>query len=95
MSVSYLFESKHRILESLILLSEMLQTDREVFIAKEITKKFECHFKGSAIACVDWLRADSNHMKGEFVLVIAGCGPSALIQKRNSAGNENFGYPQG
>jgi len=81
-----LFESKHRILESLILLSEMLQTDREVFIAKEITKKFESHFKGSALACVDWLRADSNHMKGEFVLVIAGCGASALIEKRNSAG---------
>ena len=60
--------------------SEMCIRDRE------ITKKFECHFKGSAIACVDWLRADSNHMKGEFVLVIAGCGPSALIQKRNSEG---------
>ena len=25
-------------------------------------------------------------MKGEFVLVIAGCGASALIEKRNSAG---------
>ena len=64
----------------------MLQADREVFIAKEITKKFESHFKGSATAWVDWLRADSNHMKGEFVLVIAGCGASALIEKRNSAG---------
>ena len=81
-----LFESKHRIIESLVLLSEILQGDREVFIAKEITKKFECHFKGSAIACLDWLRADSNHMKGEFVIIIAGCGPSALIEKRIAAG---------
>ena len=81
-----LFESKHRILESLILLSEMLQRDREVFIAKEMTKKFECHFKGSAIACLDWLRADSNHMKGEFVIVIAGCGASALIEERIASG---------
>ena len=81
-----LFESKHRILESLILLSEMLQRDREVFIAKEMTKKFECHFKGSAIACLDWLRADSNHMKGEFVIVIAGCGASALVEGRIASG---------
>ena len=41
-----LFESKHRILESLILLSEMLQTDREVFIAKEITKNLSVILKG-------------------------------------------------
>ena len=81
-----LFESKHRILESLILLSEMLQRGREVFIAKEMTKKFECHFKGSAIACLDWLRADSNHMKGEFVIVIAGCGASALVEGRIASG---------
>ena len=81
-----LFESKHRILESLILLSEMLQRDREVFIAKEMTKKFERHFKGSAIACLDWLRADSNHMKGEFVIIIAGCGASALIEVRIASG---------
>ena len=81
-----LFESKHRILESLILLSEILQSDREVFIAKEITKKFECHFKGPAIKCLDWLKLDSNYIKGEFVIVIAGCDASALIEKRNSAG---------
>ena len=81
-----LFESKHRILESLISLSEILQRDREVFIAKEITKKFECYFKGSAIECLDWLRADSNHTKGEFVIIIAGCDASAVQEKRNSAG---------
>jgi len=81
-----LFESKHRILESLISLSEILQSDREVFIAKEITKKFECHFKGSAIECLNWLKADINHIKGEFVIVIAGCGASALSEKRNAAG---------
>ena len=81
-----LFESKHRILESLISLSEILQRDREVFIAKEITKKFECYFKGSATKCLDWLRADSNHIKGEFVIIIAGCDASAVQEKRNSAG---------
>ena len=81
-----LFESKHRILESLISLSKILQRDREVFIAKEITKKFECYFKGSAIKCLDWLRADSNHIKGEFVIIIAGCDASAVQEKRNSAG---------
>ena len=77
-----LFESKHRILESFIVLSKVLQSDREVFIAREITKKFEDYFKGSAEQCLDWLRVDNDHRKGEFVVVIAGCGDSALVEKR-------------
>ena len=77
-----LFESKHRILGSFIALSEVLQNDREVFIAREITKKFESDFKGPAKQCLDWLRSDDNHRKGEFVLVITGCGDSAITEKR-------------
>ena len=77
-----LFESKHRILESFIALSEVLQGDREVFIAREITKKFESDFKGTAKQCLDWLRSDNDHTRGEFVLVIKGCGDLALSEKR-------------
>ena len=77
-----LFESKHRILKSFIALSEVLQSDREVFIAREITKKFESSFKGSAKQCLDWLRSDNDHTRGEFVLVIKGCGDFALSEKR-------------
>ncbi|MBD21052.1 MAG: 16S rRNA (cytidine(1402)-2'-O)-methyltransferase [Rhodospirillaceae bacterium] len=77
-----LFESKHRILESFIALSEVLQSDREVFIAREITKKFESDFKGTAKQCLDWLRSDNDHTRGEFVLVIKGCGDFALSEKR-------------
>ena len=77
-----LFESKHRILESFIALSEVLQSDREVFIAREITKKFESGFKGSVKQCLDWLRSDNDHTRGEFVLVIKGCGDFALSEKR-------------
>tara|TARA_Y100000994_G_scaffold172693_1_gene142393 strand:- start:1197 stop:2042 length:846 start_codon:yes stop_codon:yes gene_type:complete len=77
-----LFESKHRILESFIALSEVLQSDREVFIAREITKRFESDFKGSAKQCLDWLQSDKDHRKGEFVLVITGCGDEALTEKR-------------
>ena len=77
-----LFESKHRILKSFIALSEVLQSDREVFIAREITKKFESGFKGSAKQCLDWLRSDNDHTRGEFVLVIKGCGDFALSEKR-------------
>jgi 16S rRNA (cytidine1402-2'-O)-methyltransferase len=41
-------------------------------VAKELTKTFETFYSGSAQACLTWLEADTNHQRGEFVLMIAG-----------------------
>lgn len=67
------YESPHRIQEALADLSECLGAQRQVFLGRELTKKFESHFYGSCGQCVDWLAADSNQRRGEFVLVVAGC----------------------
>ena len=37
---------------------------------------------GGNFVCSDWLRSDDDHRKGEFVLVITGCGDSAITEKR-------------
>ena len=64
------FESAHRISATGADLAG-LEPDREVFLAREMTKQFEEHFFGPATALPDWLAADPNRTRGEFVLVIA------------------------
>ena len=49
-----------------------------MFIARELTKKFETQFLGSISECVDWLEADENQQKGEFVVIVAGCPESEI-----------------
>ncbi len=63
------FESSHRITASAADLAA-LAPDREIFLAREMTKQFEEHFFGSAGALPDWLAADANRVRGEFVLLL-------------------------
>lgn len=67
-----LYESSHRILDCVDDLIAVLGGERRIFIARELTKHFESHFLGSLEQAATWLRADANHLKGEFVLVLAG-----------------------
>lgn len=67
------YESPHRIVVSVKDMGEAFGTDRQMFIARELTKKFEAHFLGSAADCLEWLEQDSNNQKGEFVVIVAGC----------------------
>ena len=66
------YESGHRMLESVEDLTAVLGEERRIFIAREMTKQFESHFLGSLEQASVWLREDANHLKGEFVLVLAG-----------------------
>ncbi len=64
------FESAHRISATAADLAA-LEPGREVFLAREMTKQFEEHFFGQTSTLPDWLAADPNRTRGEFVLVIA------------------------
>jgi 16S rRNA (cytidine1402-2'-O)-methyltransferase len=66
------FESPHRIIASLKDFLLVFGKDRIVFIAREITKKFETFHLDSLEESVAWLEQDSNQQKGEFVLVLEG-----------------------
>jgi 16S rRNA (cytidine1402-2'-O)-methyltransferase len=65
------YESTHRIMDAL---QDILTTlpDRQLVLAKELTKQFEAIITGTAEEILSWLNADANRQKGEFVLLIAG-----------------------
>jgi len=64
-----LYEAPHRI-EKLI--SEIVQIDskREVFFAKELTKKFQNYYRGSAEIIFEKFKNKTINTKGEWVVVI-------------------------
>ncbi len=67
-----LYESPHRILDTLSDLNELLGGEREIVVARELTKTFETFFAGTLAEADCWIRADSNQQRGEFVLLLAG-----------------------
>ena len=70
-----LYESNHRILAALQDMVAVLGGARQIFVGRELTKKFETHYRGTLESALVWLQEDSNQQKGEFVLVIAGSDP--------------------
>ena len=65
------YESSHRI-RALADDLAALAPDREMALAREISKQFEEHFFGEASALSAWLDADVNRLRGEFVVVLGG-----------------------
>ena len=69
------YEAPHRILECVEDLQKVFGGDREIVLAREITKLFEnihrCRL-GDAMA---WLNSDPNNLRGEFVLLVSAALP--------------------
>lgn len=83
-----LYESSHRIEDSLAAIVAVLGGARRLCLARELTKLFEQSITAPAAEVLAWLRADSNRSRGEFVLVIeaapveaAGAGEAERILK--------------
>lgn len=68
---SIFFESPHHIKETLTLLANHLEPDRQLLICRELTKKFEQLVSLQAQEIVNWLEI-AESLKGEFVIVVAG-----------------------
>jgi 16S rRNA (cytidine1402-2'-O)-methyltransferase len=66
-----LFESPHRIVETLSDLHEALG-ERDVVIARELTKRFEAIARVPLAEARAWIEADEDRRRGEFVLVAEG-----------------------
>lgn len=67
-----LYESSHRIGESLDDLVAVLGAQRRVCLARELSKRFEQSVTLPAGELQAWLAADPNRERGEFVLVVEG-----------------------
>ncbi len=66
------YESPHRIVASLRDMAEIFGFDRQAVIARELTKRFETIHGGELGALIDWMEADSDQRKGEFVVMVRG-----------------------
>ena len=65
-------ESSHRIVSSLTDMLTVFGADRTAVIARELTKTFETIKKAPIKELVEWIEADANQTKGEFVVVVDG-----------------------
>lgn len=65
------YEAPHRVLECVDDLAAVLGVDREVFIARELTKLHEQTHACALGGARAWLEADPNRQRGEFVLVVS------------------------
>ena len=66
------FESRHRILDALTDIQDVLGGARKICIGRELTKTFETVLLGDVEDLRVQIAADTNCQKGEFVLVIGG-----------------------
>ena len=73
---SIFFESPHHIKETLLVLANALEPDRQVVVGRELTKKFEQIISVRASEIPQWLESASS-LKGEFIILVAGRPASA------------------
>jgi len=71
------YESPHRILDTLEAMHDAFG-DRVVGVARELTKRFETVRRDKLSVILEWVRADLNQQKGEFVLVLHGSNAEIL-----------------
>ena len=66
------YEAPHRILEAVASLALVLGSQRTLVLARELTKMFETIHSCPLGEAYDWLLADANRQRGEFVLLVSG-----------------------
>jgi 16S rRNA (cytidine1402-2'-O)-methyltransferase len=64
------YESPYRLVKTLEQFVEFFGSDRECSVAREISKKFEEHRRGSLSEVAAWYR--EHEPKGEIVIIVAG-----------------------
>jgi 16S rRNA (cytidine1402-2'-O)-methyltransferase len=66
------YEAPHRVTECVADLAATLGGEREIVIARELTKLFEAIHRCRLDQAGAWLAADPNRQRGEFVLIVSG-----------------------
>lgn len=66
------YEAPHRILECVTDMIDVFGTQRQLILARELTKLFETIHGGTLGDTLAWLQADVHQQKGEFVLLLSG-----------------------
>ena len=66
------YEAPHRIVECIADLAAVLGKERQIVLARELTKLFETIHSCALGEAKAWLLADSNRQRGEFVILVSG-----------------------
>ena len=66
------YESPHRIVDSIADMAKVFGLERQLTVARELTKTYDTVYGGSIEQVQAWMQADTNQQRGEFVLVVAG-----------------------
>jgi 16S rRNA (cytidine1402-2'-O)-methyltransferase len=66
------YEAPHRIQETISALVNAFEPARRIVIARELTKLFEEVHRCPLSEAKEWMAANKNHTKGEFVLLLEG-----------------------
>lgn len=71
------YEAPHRLIDAIEDMLGILGGERILVIARELSKLFESLHVCPLREALDWLNADANRRKGEFVLIVSGANPVA------------------
>lgn len=66
------YEAPHRILESLRAMEQVFGADRQMVLARELTKMFETVKSGSIHEIINEITQDENQERGEIIVLVAG-----------------------
>ena len=66
------YESTHRIIDCLESMAKVFGEEREITLAKELTKIHEAVVNGKFRKIIDWLKEQPERKKGEFVILVSG-----------------------
>lgn len=66
------YEAPHRILDTVQALAAVFEPERQIVLAREMTKLFEDIHRCPLSQALAWLQLDPNRIKGEFVVLLQG-----------------------
>ncbi len=69
------YEAPHRIVDSIVDMSNVLGSERRITVARELTKTFETIHRCALGDAQVWLESDFNQQRGEFVLLVEAAPP--------------------
>lgn len=75
------YESPRRVLEMLQDVQTIMGADRNVVLARELTKVFETIQTGPVAELIAWIEQDSNQERGEMVVLIEGAKETSSDEK--------------
>lgn len=80
------YEAPHRLVATLVSMSQVFAKTRRVALCRELTKKYEQYITGTLEEVTDW--AKSAQIRGEFVVLVSGATTDELAQVNQATENE-------